>query len=334
VRVRIRTIGLNYAEVLSRRGLYGWAPPRPYVPGMEAYGTIDAVGPEAGRRVGEPVIVGTQFGCYAEAVCVSQHQVLPALEGFSDEENAAFVVNALTAWVALVEMARLRPTDTVLVQAAAGGVGTAAVRIARAFGCTVLAGVGSDAKLDLVRGLGARRVVNYRREGWDRALREETGGRGVDVVLEVVGGDVYARSLELLAPAGRLVVAGFATYLGLRRWNPISLWRTWRAAPRVDVRRMAMRSNGVLATHVGYLLGQPERLLAIWQALRAFAAAHAIRPVVGASSAFDEMARAHALIESRSSTGKVVVRAPHPEGPSSRGPVSAGGPGGSGGGRN
>jgi NADPH2:quinone reductase len=308
VRVRVQAIGINYAEVLSRRGLYGWAPPRPYVPGMEAFGTIDAVGPESGRRVGEPVIVGTQYGCYGEAICVPEHQALPAIDGFSAEENAAFVVNAMTAWVALVEMARLRPSDTVLVQAAAGGVGTAAVQIARAFGCTVLGGVGSDAKADLVRRLGARRVVNYRQPGWDAALRDETGGRGVDVVFEVVGGDVYARSLGLLAPTGRLVVAGFATYLDVRPWNPLTLWRAWRAAPRVNVRELAMRSNGVLATHIGYLLDQPERLLAIWRALREFAAAHALRPVVGATFAFDEMAKAHALMESRSSTGKIVVR--------------------------
>jgi NADPH2:quinone reductase len=309
VRVRIQAIGVNYAEVLSRRGLYGWAPPRPYVPGMEAFGTIDALGPEvAGRRPGEPVIVGAQHGCYAEAVCVPEAQAVPAIEGFSPEENAAVIVNSLTAWVALVEMARLRASDTVLVQAAAGGVGTAAVQIAGAFGCSVLAGVGNDAKAELVTRLGARLVVNYRSAGWVDRARRATGGRGVDVVLEVVGGDVYRESLGLLAPTGRLVVAGFASHLDLRRWNPATWWRTWRAVPRVHIRDLALRSNGVLATHIGYLLEQPDRLLALWRVLRAFLVQHSIRPVVGASFAFDQMAKAHELMESRASTGKIVVR--------------------------
>src|SRR5262245_7367309 len=101
VRVRIHRIGVNYAEVLSRRGEYGWAPPLPYVPGMEAYGRIDAVGPHSTRQVGEAVVVGAQHGCYAERVVVPERQALPAIGGFSPDENAAFPVNYITAWVAL-----------------------------------------------------------------------------------------------------------------------------------------------------------------------------------------------------------------------------------------
>ena len=308
VRVHIRAIGLNWAEVLSRKGLYTWAPPLPYVLGMEAYGEIDAVGSGVGgRRVGEPVIVGAQTGAYAEAVCVHESQARPALEGLSPEENAAFAVNYLTAWVALFEMARLRPTDRVLVQAAAGGVGTAAVQLAKRFGCTVYGTAGSDAKVGALVRLGVDRAVNYRARDFETELRAASGGRGVDVVLELVGGEVFRKSLRLLAPFGRVVVAGFSS-LDLRKWNPLSWWRTYRAIPRADVRAMAIASQSVGATHIGYLLPQRERMTALWAELTAFVIRHGIRPVVGSVFALDEIAGAHERLESRENVGKVVVR--------------------------
>jgi NADPH2:quinone reductase len=308
VAVRIEAIGLNYAEILSRKGLYGWAPRLPYVLGMEACGTIDAVGPEADPgRIGERVLVTRQTGCYAERVVVRGPLALPAIAGFSLEENAAFPVQFMTAWVAFFEMARLRPADRVWITAAAGGVGTAAVQIAKKFGCRVIAGVGSDDKLELVRRLGADVAINYRRAGFEDELRRATDGKGVDVALEVVGGEVFRASLRQLAPFGRIVVVGFAG-LDFNKWNPISWYRTWRDMPRVKFMRLLKGSNGFLATHLGYLMADPRRLLETWNALTGFVAEHGIRPVVGQTFAFDEMAAAHALIESRHSTGKVVVR--------------------------
>ena len=122
VRVHVEAIGVNYAEVLSRKGQYGWSPAMPYTLGMEATGTIDLLGAGVDRRaIGERVIVGAQHGAYAEKIVVPERQALPAIASFSTEENAAFAVNYLTAWVALIEMARLRPADRVLVSAAAGG---------------------------------------------------------------------------------------------------------------------------------------------------------------------------------------------------------------------
>ena len=307
VRVRLRAIGVNFAEVLSRKGLYGWAPKRPYIPGMEGAGEIEALGSGVtGRRIGEPVIVGAQHGCYAEQITVPAHQALPAIPEFTLHENAAFAVNYVTAWVSLMEMARLRPTDAVLVQAAAGGVGTAAVQLAKAFGCTVYGTAGADGKLGLLKRLGADAAINYRATDFETAVRRLTDGRGVDVVLEVVGGEVYRKSLRLLVPTGRLVVIGFAS-LNLQKWNPLSWWRTWRDIPRAKIGDMAVRSVGVLATHVGYLLPERERLAGVWADLLWFVKRHHIRPVVGSVFPFERLADAHALMESRRSTGKIVV---------------------------
>ena len=308
VRVRVEAIGVNYAEVLSRKGLYGWAPGMPYTPGMEAAGTIDALGAGVeGRSIGERVLVGTQYGAYAEKLVVPERQALPAVPGFSTEENAAIGVNYLTAWVALMEMARLRPTDRVLVTAAAGGVGTAAVQIATRFGCATVGLAGSDAKLDRIRALGAEAAVNYRGAGFKARLREAAGSEGFDVVLEVVGGDVFRAVWPVLAPFGRVVVAGFAS-LALQKWNPLSWLRTWRDLPKASIQSLAPASAGFMATHLGYLLADPPRLARVWGELMAFVAAHGIRPVVGATFSFGEMAEAHRFMESRQSVGKIVVR--------------------------
>jgi NADPH:quinone reductase-like Zn-dependent oxidoreductase len=173
VRVKIEMIGINYAEILSRKGLYGWAPKKPYVPGMEAFGQIDKVGEEVqGREIDQKVVIGTQFGCYAEYVVVKEQKVLPAIPRFSPEENAAFTVNFMTAWVSLFEMARMRPTDSVLINIAAGGVGSAAVQLAKKYGCTVYGTVGSDEKIDLVNGLQIDKAINYRKVDFEEKIKK------------------------------------------------------------------------------------------------------------------------------------------------------------------
>ncbi|KPJ81565.1 MAG: hypothetical protein AMS19_08005 [Gemmatimonas sp. SG8_23] len=308
VRVRVEAIGINYAEVLSRKGLYGWAPRRPYVPGMEVAGRIEAVGPGvADGRIGESVLCGMQHGGYAERVVVPAARALAALPEFGVEENAAYGVNFMTAWVALMEMARLRPTDRVGITAAAGGVGTAAVQIAAAFGCPVVAMAGSDEKLEQARTLGAAATVNYRAPDFARHLREASPGGALDVVLEVVGGEVFRVCRDSLANFGRVVVVGYAG-LDYSWWNPLSWWKAWRDAPRMSVTDSAVASTGLLATHIGYLLPDEERLTGVWRELVDFTRTHGLRPVVGSTWDFEELPEAHRFMESRASVGKLVVR--------------------------
>ena len=308
VRVKTETIGINYAEVLSRKGLYGWAPKKPYVPGMEAYGQIDKVGEGVkAREIGQKVIIGTQFGCYAEYVVVKEPKALPAISRFSPEENAAFSVNFMTAWVSLFEMARMRLTDSVLINIAAGGVGSAAVQLAKKYGCIVYGTVGSDEKIDLVNNLQIDRAINYRKEDFEEEIKKTTDGAGVDVVLEMVGGDVYKKSLRLLKPLGRLVVAGFAS-LDYKVWNPVSLWNTWRAIPRANILKMSERSYGVSSSHLGYLLKYPDLMGGVWRDLVYFVEKHQLKPIVGKVYDFEEIAKAHEFMESRKSVGKIVLK--------------------------
>ncbi|MEE9166566.1 MAG: zinc-binding dehydrogenase [Candidatus Neomarinimicrobiota bacterium] len=307
VRVKVHTIGLNYAETLSRRGLYGWAPKLPYVPGMEAYGEIDELGQNVTHRhVGERVIVGTQYGSYAERIVVQETQVLPAVEAFSSEENAAFAVNYLTAWISLFKMALVRESDTVLIHAAAGGVGTAAVQLSKNYGCKVYGTASSERKLELLSSLNVDGAFNYVKGDFEEELKQHTGNGGVDVVLETVGGEVFRKSVKVLRPFGRIVVAGFASF-DLKKWNPVSWIRTWKDLPRASISNMARNSYGVMAFHLGYLFPNRRLLIRTWDELMAFVSKHEIRPVVGHTFQFEDMWKAHRLMESRQSMGKIVV---------------------------
>ena len=140
----------------------------------------------------------------------------------------------------------------------------------------------------------------------DRQLDAATADGGLDVVLEVVGGEVFRACQERLANFGRLVVVGYAG-LDYSRWNPLSWWRAWRGAPRMNVTAAAVASTGVLATHIGYLLPDEERLLRIWAELTDFTEEHGLRPVVGRTYGFEELPEAHRFMESRESVGKLVV---------------------------
>ena len=306
VLVKVHYIGVNYAEVLSRKGQYSWAPPRPYVPGMECYGEVIEVGSGVTRvRVGDHVIVGGQYGSYGEVMRASAHLVFPAFEAFTPAENAAYVVNFMTAWIALMRQGRIQAGEKVLIHAAAGGVGTAAVQIAKAQGAIVIGTVGSDEKAALVRSLGADEVINYRANDFYAAIREKY--QNVDAVLEVVGGEVFRKSVELLSPFGRICVAGYAS-IPLNKWNPLTYWKTWKDAPKVGVMQMAKDSLGIFATHIGYLTQNESLTTELFQELKAFTEMYGLKPVVGKEYRFSELPEAHAFMQSRKSVGKIVIK--------------------------
>ncbi len=309
VKVKIECIGINYAEILSRKGMYGWAPKKPYTPGMEAFGEIVEVGTEVEKlKVGEKVIVGRQYGSYAEYICTEQHLCFPAIEDFTPAENAAYLVNFMTAWVALKKMCKVSKGDRVLIHAAAGGVGTAAVQIGKALGCTVYGTASKKGKLELIEKLGATKAINYATQDFYEEIIND-GGK-LDSVLEVVGGEVFKKSLKLLKPFGSLAVIGFAS-INFKKWNPISWWRTWKDAPKVKILSMMKRSQGIFASHIGYLTGNTEVTSQIWEELKSFTEEHKLKPVVGKTFDFSEMPEAHRYMESRESVGKIVVNVNH-----------------------
>ncbi len=305
--VAVRFAGINYAEILSRKGIYGWAPKKPYIPGMECSGVIEETGEGVSRsRIGESVMVGAKNGCYAEYVAVPCNNAVPMIDGFGYEESASFLVNYMTAWVALFKMARAGGGERVLITAAAGGVGTAAVQLAAKAGCEVYGMAGSPQKLELIKSLGAREAFNYNDPDCFKRLIEATGG--VDAVIEMVGGDVFKKSMDSLNTFGRVVVTGFAS-LDLNKWSPSSWLRTWRDIPRADIGELARKSISVMSSHLGHLLdSEPEGMSRLYDELRGFVLERGIRPVINRIFDLEEARHAHEYIESRQSSGKVLLK--------------------------
>ena len=296
VRVRIQLIGINFAEILSRRGLYGWAPKLPYILGMEAFGEIDAVGSAVkDRKAGERVIVGTKFGSYAEYICVAANRALPAVQRFTPEQNAAFAVSYLTAWVGLMEMARLRSSDRVLITSAAGGVGSAAIQIAKNAGARVI-GAASHGKEDALRALGADEAIHYETAEWPQA----------DVILEMSGGTAFRKAIRSVAPLGRIVIAGASSAFPASR-NPLARLLSLRKMPSARILHMLKRSYGIMSFHIGWLL-ESGAMQHQWGDLVRFAEQHRIVPLVGEVFDFERIADAHRALESRRNVGKVLVR--------------------------
>lgn len=306
VLVNLKYVGVNYAEIMSRKGLYGWAPKRPYILGMEGTGIIEEVGEGVDQnRIGQSVMVGTQYGCYAEKIAIPENRALPSIPGFTFEESAAFLVNYITAWTALFELAKIHPNEKILITAAAGGVGTAAVQLAAKLGCKVYGLAGNEEKIDFIKKLGATAGFNYNDKDCFNTLHNETGG--INVCLEVVGGKVFRESFKNLNPLGRLVVIGFASY-DIKWWNPVSWYETLRDIPRVGIMPLAEKTSGIMASHLGYLLNQPQLMQAIYDRMLEFIVQNNIKPVIGKVYDFDEAANAHEFMESRQSVGKILLK--------------------------
>ena len=204
-------------------------------------------------------------------------------------------------------MAKLLEGESVLIQAAAGGVGTAAIQMAKALGCTVYGTVSNPEKARLVQDLGIDHAINYLEDDFEASVMKLTGGQGVDVIQEMVGGDVFKKSVRVLKPLGRIIVMGYAS-MDLKKWNPISWYKTWKGVPKANLMDMSKRVYSMMAFHLGYLMKDEAIIERIIQGLSEFVIKYNIRPVVGQTFSFDEIPKAHELMESRKSMGKIVIK--------------------------
>ncbi|MBI3452435.1 MAG: NADPH:quinone oxidoreductase family protein [Rhodospirillales bacterium] len=210
--IRVKAAGINFADTMQTRGRYIGGPTPPYIAGNEACGQIEALGRGVdGFAVGDRVIGVGVPGAFAEYHVVPATNLMPVPEGWSDAQAAGFFVDWATAIACVKICGQVQPGQTVLVHAAAGGVGQANVALARHYGATVIATASTREKLRLAESLGAHHIVNYVEKDFEAAVRDLTGGLGVDVALEMVGGEVFQKTLRVVRPYGRLVVFGIAS---------------------------------------------------------------------------------------------------------------------------
>jgi len=294
VLIKVAAAGVNRPDVLQRKG--GYPPPKGAsdIPGLEVAGIVVAVGPEVETpKVGEQVCALVTGGGYAEYCVAPAPQCLPVPRGFSLEQAACLPETFFTVWINVFQRSGLKPGESFLVHGGTSGIGTTAIQLAKAFGCTVFATAGSAEKVKACKDLGADHAINYKDEDFVYVVNESTGGKGVDVILDMVGGDYIARDIKALAEDGRL---SFIAFLG---------------GPKAEVnfaavmmKRLTITGSTLRARPVAVKAALAAELKAkVWPLLEA----GTVAPVMAARFPLAEAARAHALMESSGHIGKIVL---------------------------
>jgi NADPH:quinone reductase len=297
VLIRVEAAGVNRPDVMQRRGRYDPPPGVSDLPGLEVSGTVAALGEGvAGLAPGDAVCALLAGGGYAEYVVAPAPQVLPRPAGFSAVEAAAVPETFFTVWTNVFERGRLAPGESFLVHGGSSGIGTTAIQLAKAFGARVFATAGSDVKCRACEDLGAERAINYRTEDFAAVVLEATGGRGVDLVLDMVGGDYVQRDMECMAVEGRHVSIAFLN------------------GPKVTLNLFPMLVKRLTLTGSTLRPRSVEQKGAIAEALRRevwpLLEKGAVKPVVHATFPLAEAAAAHALMEESTHIGKIVLTLP------------------------
>ena len=292
VRVRIKAAGINFPDLLTIQGLYQHRPQLPFVPGVEAAGiVVETAADVHGLSLGQRVIARMRTGGYAEEAVVPASQVVPMPQGFTFAEAATFLVAHGTAYHALVSRGGLVPGQTLLVLGAAGGVGLAAVQVAKALGARVLAAASSQPKLEAAISNGAHAAIDYSKEPVEVAVKRLTADRGVEVVLDPVGFE-QAPVLRCLAHGGKLLIAGFAG----------------GSIPAYAANRILLKGCSVIGVRAGEAGRQdPALRRGELDGVLTLAAQGLVRPLVSARFPMPEWAAAMRLLKSRKAIGRVAL---------------------------
>jgi NADPH:quinone reductase len=296
VRIRNRAAALNFFDILQIQGKYQVKPPFPFTPGAEVAGIVDAAG--AGVKhvsAGDAVSALTHNGAFAEYSLADARRTFHLIAGMEFAEAAAMPIVYHTAYFALHRRAGLAHGEWLLVHAGASGTGMAAIQVGKAYGARVIATAGSPAKLDFSTAQGADHALNYSDPGWVEHVKEITGGRGVDVVFDPVGGDIFDLSTRAIAPEGRLLVIGFAS----------------GRIPSVPANRILLKDISIVGVHWGqYVEHHPEFITHTQEVLTAMYLGGQIQPVVGKTFPFEQVPAALRELSGRGMLGKVVVQMP------------------------
>ncbi len=290
VLIDVHASGVSFPEVLQTRGKYQMSPPLPFVPGAEVAGVVRSAPEGSGFAPGDRVCAIPGFGAYAEVVSVDPSQVFPLPDNLDFVQGASVPMNVLTVHFALAHRARLEAGETVLVHGAGGGIGIAATQFATALGAKVIAVASTQEKRDLALRAGASEAIAP--EGFKDAVMELTGGRGVDIVVDPVGGDRFTDSIRAMAPEGRILVIGF----------------TGGEIPTVKVNRLLLGNKSAVGVGWGeYWMTNPGYLHTQWAEVEPLLAAGKLDPLVGATFPIEKTGEALALMDGRGAVGKIVL---------------------------
>lgn len=307
VLIRVKASGLNFADILSRQGLYPDSPPKPCVMGYEISGVIEQVGKGVDQQLlGKAVVAMTRFGGQSDLVVVKARQMFEKPERLTFEQAAALPVNYLTAYVLLVVMGSLHEGESVLIHNAGGGVGLAALDIAKKIGA-VTYGTASPSKHRFLKERGLDYPIDYRNEDWSARLKELTKERGVDLILDPIGGAHWKKSYAALRHTGRLGMFGVSTASATGVSGKLKMVKAALQMPRFHPIALLNKNRGVFGLNLGHLWHEPEKVAGWMKAILGGVEEGWINPHVDRAFRFEEAGAAHRYLEERRNIGKVVL---------------------------
>lgn len=306
VRVAVRAIGLNYADIFAVMGLYSATPKGAFVPGLEYSGEILSVGDKVRNfKTGDKVMGVTRFGAYTTHLNIDEEYVFPLPEKWTLEEGAAFPVQVLTAYYALVSLGNLQKDQTVLIHSAAGGVGLLANRIAKKMGAYTIGVVGNESKLPILKNEGYDAAF-VRSSDFKAELKKVLNGRDLDLVLETTGGKYFKWSYELLAKQGRIIAYGSAQFTpkSYKPNYPVLIWK-YLFRPRVDPLTMIKENKSVMAFNLIWLYEKAGMMKVLMGEIKEL---NLTPPHIGHMYNFENLPEAMDLFQSGNTIGKVIVQ--------------------------
>lgn len=319
VLIQVEASGINFADIMARRGQYQDAPDLPAVLGLEVSGIVQSVGEGVESVVpGDPVVAPTRFGGYSSHVCIPELFVIKRPESMTALEGGALLVTYLTAFQAMIVMGGLRMPEAlgrpmrVLIVNASGGVGTAAADLGRIYGAELF-GAASPGKHAFIKERGYDHAIDYRKKDWQEQAKLLTEGNGFDLILDPIGGANWGLSFDVLAPTGRLVMFGLSTIVAPGKKNKkLALLRTLGAIPwkRYSPLSLINKNHGVMGVNLARMWGRFDEARYWIHTLMSYYEEGKITPQVDRSFPFSEAGEAHAYIEARQNRGKVLL-VPH-----------------------
>ncbi len=305
--IRVRAAGLNFADILARQGLYPDSPPKPCVMGYEVAGVIEAVGKDVNSSFqGKSVAAMTRFGGQSEMVAVKATQIFEKPEKLTFEQAAAIPVNYLTAYALLVVMGSLHAGESVLIHNAGGGVGLAAIDIAKKIGA-VTYGTASPGKHKFLAERGLDHAIDYRKQDWLPVLKDMTNGRGVDLVIDPIGGAHWKKSYAALRATGRLGMFGISTVSANGFSGKLNMLKAAIQTPRFHPFALLNKNRGVFGLNLGHMWHEPEKVAVWMRDILSGVEEGWVNPYVDRAFPFEEAGAAHRFLEERKNIGKVVL---------------------------
>ena len=307
VRIRVEASGVNFADILGRMGMHVDAPTIPYVPGFEVAGTVDMVGQGVpALKEGDPVLAATRFGGYSDHLCVPYKQVFRRLEWMNAADGAALPVNYLTAYLSLVVMGSLRKGDSVLIHDAGGGVGLAALDICRIMGAETY-GTASPHKHALLEERGLDHPVDYRNYDYEEVVMELTHGRGVQLILDSLGGVHWKKNFRLLMPTGRLVHHGIGSLAPGKTRSLVEIVKGLLVLPFYTPIKLMNENKGIAGVNMARLWQHVDLQREWMKQIIEWYDEALFRPYIGKTFPFSQAAKAHHFIQDRQNLGKVLL---------------------------